>query len=121
MVCLEIRLNGRPHCTAGLAEPSRLEAMVNYDSEKRIDPDGLSPPRSAILTVVAVGRDGWAETLAWPRAELKVGDEVVIRVVERESADPARKMNVVDPAERERMERRMYEKLRLKFDPPAGG
>jgi hypothetical protein len=76
---LEVQLNGKTLCTAGVAEPDAvLNAIVNIIGRRQADYD----------MHIRVGGMEKNEFLIWTTTRLTVGDEITIRVVEAPSMDP---------------------------------
>lgn len=94
MLCLDIAINGKRYCLAGVGDRGILSAFVTY---YRLPPDDELPDlgRKAHLNVAGTRPDGsrvqWAPG-ASPDATvpLKLGDVVTVRVVESASPDPGR-------------------------------
>jgi hypothetical protein len=114
MIGLEIRLNGRLLCVAGVPEDD-VTACVELVGWHL--PSGLRPPST--LTVFAI-KD--FVKLEWPGAESLVpGDEIVIRVVEPAQADEPSRAKRKDADAEEAQDRLRYEDLKRKYDPDNSG
>jgi hypothetical protein len=90
MRCLEIEINGQRACVAGVGALGAVSAMVTW---VRFEPEGMEEPApvpsgSNLLSITGIteGLDSvhWLEV----PTRLSVGDEVTIRVVDAEDADP---------------------------------
>ena len=101
MLCLEVSLNDRKYCLAGLGEKGAISTFVTC---VRFGPDGAEPdlpvpPGSILLTVSGITEDlksvHWGDVLC----HLKLGDEVGIKVVEAENPDPFTVTPVLPPDE----------------------
>jgi len=85
MVAFEIFINGKKKCTAGIGKPGVVTTILNWvqADEQR----GRKPSEDMELSVGGlISRS--REFLEWFRRDLKRGDEIVVRVVESERADP---------------------------------
>lgn len=81
MLCLELWINGERKCRAGAHGADFLQASVQLlplDKEAGVEIVGNLP---------AEGR--FEDFLAWETFGLSVGDEIVLRMVEADDADPA--------------------------------
>lgn len=78
---LEVHLNGRKLCTAGIGLDAVLNTIVDVVGRKdeRMDDD--------YHKMIRVGGLENDEFLVWARNELRVGDEIRIRIVEGEPFD----------------------------------
>ena len=90
MLCLEVTLNGKPYCLAGLGDEGAISAFVTwarflpvYEGEENLP----VPSGSTLLNVTGFTKDTTA--VHWGEAikHLKVNDEVTIRVVEADKPD----------------------------------
>lgn len=106
MIGFEILLNGARLCTAGAGDHGVLTTIVS------------SVPKREELMLEIGGLSGDVH-LTWPvPRSLTVGDEVIVRIVETQQADPAASTQRDDPAAKEAAERRHYEHLKQKYDRP---
>lgn len=87
MLCLEVAVNGRHHCLAGVGEGS-LSAFVSHVRLENDPEAGPGPTESTFLTVS--GFLSYQTAVHWGNItdRLAVGDTVTIRIVEREQPDP---------------------------------
>jgi hypothetical protein len=138
MIGFDIVVNGTKVCVAGIGAPGDLQVnaiwVLRHSQE-----DLTGTPGTGDETVgLSVGGQAYAvaEYLSWPYTALKVGDEIMLRVVDRESFDPPTKRGVIDRDKAERHSRELYERLKRKYEqevsaessraaqspePPAGG
>ena len=118
MRCFEVWVNGQRLYAAGLPAPGRLHGhLVSWE---RLPDDPPAPGVPCDLAKLHFsGSDGTGDYVSWPRHDLGVGDEVVIRVVDLASSDQPTSRLPLDEAEAERGERAIYERLRQRFDPSA--
>jgi hypothetical protein len=117
MIGFEVVVNGTKVCVAGIGAPGDLQ--VNAIWVLRHSQDDLTgTPGTADETVsLTVGGKAYAvaEYLRWPHTALKVGDEIVLRVVDRESFDPPTGRGVIDREMAEKHQRELYERLKRKY------
>jgi hypothetical protein len=84
MFALEISVNGRIIQTIGVGDRGVISAGVNWD---RIDQASGNVTENIMITSQGlVGNKGGA--LQWPTWYPDIGDEVIIRIVERDEVDP---------------------------------
>ena len=85
MIALEVSVNGNRRYVAGHIDASSLVVMVQV-----IRPFPEAPVLSRLHGVVGVPVEGRQQTdsLPYPSDRLSVGDEVTVRIVEVDSADP---------------------------------
>jgi hypothetical protein len=85
VVALEVSVNGKRRYVAGHIDASSLVVMVQV-----IRPFPEAPVSSILHGVVGVPVEGRQQTdsLPYPSDRLSVGDEVTVRIVEVDSADP---------------------------------
>ncbi len=88
MIALEVSVNGNRRYVAGHIDASSLVVMVQV-----IRPFPEAPVLSRLHGVVGVPVEGRQQTdsLPYPSDRLFVGDEVTVRIVEVDSADPPSK------------------------------
>ena len=111
MVGFEITLNGQRLCTAAAGETGVLTAAVTWVYREA---PGVSEPSELRLEVGGLSQDSH---LRWPAPRLlNVGDEVNIRIVETNEADPPARIEREDRAFVESEERKYYERLKLKYE-----
>lgn len=115
MRCFEVWVNGQRLYTAGLPFPARLHG--HFHGRQPV-PDS-PPPAGAVggHFFTFSGTDTNGDNVSWPLRELQVGDEVVIRVVEADASDEPTSRHARDDAKFVEMERKMYEKMKRKFEP----
>jgi hypothetical protein len=74
---LLVEINGKRHCIAGL-ESGNFGATVSWDQD--------SPDTPGFLSIIGLSQD--RQTAIWPAAILRLDDEVRIRIVDTDAADP---------------------------------
>jgi hypothetical protein len=78
MLAYEVFLNGARLCLSGIDGDGVLNAMLSYGKGKQVDHLHLSVGGLASVS---------KETLQWACADLRVGDELKINVIDAESVD----------------------------------
>ena len=108
MLCFELLINGVVVSTAAVDSDGVMSAIVNWVTAN------ARMQRAQELSVNLAGISGGNYT-TWLNRDLRVGDEVTIRIVERDAADDP--TNVVrDNEERIREgKRRYFEELKKEF------
>lgn len=121
MIGFEVIVNGTNVCKAGIGAPGDMR--VNAIWVLRHSQEDLTGTPGTADESVGLEISGQAYAIAeihsWPYTNLKTGDEVVIRVVDRESFDPPVGRMVIDRAKAERHQRELYEWLKRKFEPES--
>jgi hypothetical protein len=119
MKCLEVWVNGQRLFAAGLPPPAELHGHI-FSWERRPE-DALSPsePRDWVSLHFSGTDPSTGDHVSWPIQGLRIGDEVLIRVVEQPSPDEPTSRVPHSREEREQRRRAMYERLKQQFDPPA--
>ena len=89
MICFALELNGRPLVTAGIAGNGVLTAIATW-VQRRPRSAKKQPERE--LTLSLTGLDSNSESndgthLGWVNQQLKVGDVVMVRVLDQEASD----------------------------------
>src|SRR5437879_3656301 len=118
MIGFEVIVNGTKVCVAGIGAPGDLQVnaiwVLRHSQEDLTGTPGTAD-ESVALTV---GGKAYAvaEYLNWPYTHLKVGDEIVLRVVDREAFDPPTSRGVIDRETDERLQREFYERLKRKYE-----
>lgn len=94
MVALEVSVNGEVVCTAGVGARGILSAEVKWLCVDRKIGDTVEE-----LCVWPHGVDTTNGTgKHWPKAYVKLGDEITIRIVERNEVDPFEEHALPPPA-----------------------
>lgn len=110
MFVLEVSLNGRRLCTAGIAD-GIYDAYIQVIEGVRMPNGKLFPPSLRVHGLKDFTNLTWADVEA-----LEPGDEVLIRVVEDDVPDEPRIKPRPDADAEEAQERLNYERLRKKYD-----
>jgi hypothetical protein len=114
MECFELSVNGQRQYAAGVRGGLLHGHML---CAYLIPPGEQSPKLFAHVSFGGTDRDT-GDHLNWDMCHLKVGDEVLVRLVDQDAPDePKRRPR--DLAEDEARERKMYEKLKAKFEAAA--
>jgi hypothetical protein len=119
MLGFEVTINGAKLCTAGIGAPGSLQVDIVWVLRHSQD-DFTGVPGTPDETMsVTVGGEAYAsgEYLRWPNANLKAGDEVLLRVVEREAFDGPAARGIIDREKHEKYQRELYERLKRKYEP----
>jgi hypothetical protein len=99
MVCLEVSVNGRRVCRAGVGARGFLHANLAFrtggkDSELK----GRTRRRLDVsVGGMVYGAKNVHQSLGWPRQLLKIDDDVRVRVVRAAEADPPSERTEVGP------------------------
>jgi predicted RNA-binding protein with RPS1 domain len=107
-ICFEVRINDGPPTITGQSDISVLSACLTFvsaRSELEFRAGGL----------VSNGPHD-NEHIDWLQQDLKVGDEVSIRIVDSDSVSVPLGRQRQDPAASERKERAYYERLKRKYE-----
>jgi hypothetical protein len=112
MIGFDISLNDERLFTAGAGERGVLTACITWVLREA---PGVRRPSDLRLEVGGLSKDAH---LKWPSPrKLRVGDRVVVAIVETTRPDPPSRRERDDPALREASERRYYQHLKAKYDP----
>lgn len=85
MVGFDIRINGKPLYTMAAGDFGRMNAMV-----MRLKTKTNAGPIHEEIVIFGQGSPSDGEEVVWDRTNLKLGDEVTIRIVETAAASPAK-------------------------------
>lgn len=94
MICFEVRVNGKLVCTAGTGETGVLSAILTWvKHQSETCPEDMEEGdwcrEDLDLGVADVAhQDDKSGHVSWLKQALKPGDNVAVRVVERDSCDP---------------------------------
>ncbi len=124
MLCFEIYINGKKICTAGPPEHGSFSTTVSWHNRMQAEGEVVNDSHNG--EIYATGyedHDPWqGKHLKWfaECANWTLGDEIVIKVVESDSPDPAEPWVVGFTPEQEKQarefRRRNYEKLKHEFE-----
>jgi hypothetical protein len=119
MIGSEVIVNDTKVCVAGIGAPGDLQISAVWALRHSQDDLTGTPGTSDESIGLWVGGKAYAdaEHLTWPYTHLQVGDEIVLRVVDRESFDPPAARGVIDREQVERDQRALYERLKRKYGP----
>ncbi len=91
MLAIEVRINGKKHCTAGITDEGVVSAILSL--VRRSGNNGGAPKREISLIVGGLNSQR-REHADWLKADLAEGDEVRIRIVDVRKADDPLKGSV---------------------------
>jgi hypothetical protein len=118
MITLEVMLNGKPLCRAGVGKHGVVSAITTWVNRAMRDARGKAIPgkREEMIDLSVSGlvtrANGANVRVEWARPSLKVGDEIWIRVVEGRKPTKAQRRERDDPNFVAKQKRRYYERLR---------
>jgi hypothetical protein len=116
MIGFDVFMNGDRLYTAGVGNVGVMTACVTW--VLRTAPGAISPSELT-LDVGGMSREAHHR---WPAPrQLKLGDEVMVRVVETAHPDHPASTKRDDPALVEREERKYYRRLKAKYEPKKNG
>jgi hypothetical protein len=117
MRALEVHLNGKRLCTAGIGDAGVLTAIVRSD----LRPPQVSAKKSSLRANEHIGLDvgglntsTW-EHIRWKTPRLRGGDEILIRIIEANVVDKPSSRERADPAEVINAEKKHVEMLAKKL------
>jgi hypothetical protein len=111
MKAFRVIKNGIEQCTAGVNDAGVLNVIMNYVHSKV----GRRSEEDMHLTVG--GLNGQNEHVRWiEQAELHVGDQITVQLVETERADDPVTRRRRDPEEERKHEHAYYLKLKKKYE-----
>ena len=88
MICFEVQINGEKICKAGIGEFGVLTSGITWvdTRQQRSVKDGV---KSVSLNVggLTIPENNAGEFVTWVRQDLKIRDEVIVRIVEADDAD----------------------------------
>lgn len=124
MICFEVFINGEKRCVAGVGEFGVLNANIVWYNRLAMEGAVVDSTHNGEFIVTGF-EDSSAlqgEHVKWlgDLVELKSGDELLVRVIESDSADPPieRGINLGPEMEKRAKEfrRENYEKLKREFE-----
>jgi hypothetical protein len=89
MICFEIQINGKTLCTAGIGRFGVLQTSLHWVKRRPgIKPNGISEKDWCREELhFHVGGQNSQNSLKWLSRQLKLGDEITVRIVERAKPD----------------------------------
>ena len=108
-VCFAIRVNDGPEIVAGDSAANVLTTICTLNRDRgdlELEAGGL---------VSRADHDN--EHIAWVDQALRLGDRVIIEVVDRTDTSVPLRRSRIDPEFSEREERRYFEQLKRKYEP----
>jgi hypothetical protein len=121
MITLEIHINGKRLCRAGVGPHGVVTAVTTWMNRAARTRDGDVIPgkfeEAAYLAVMGgcIDAEGGDLSLDWGRPTLRVGDEVRITVVDGRRPTKPRSQQREDPQLVEKARRRHFERLKREF------
>ena len=120
MTVLDVYLNDRKLCRAGVGRDGVLTAIVNWVKLTGEATGGLHGPwppgQEARLQVAGLRKN---THMAWAERSLEVGDRVSVVLARSDAADPPVRQQRRDPKQEKRMQRAYYLRLKKQFEPPG--
>ena len=106
MRAFEVHLNGKTLCLAGIGNDGVLSAIATWVTGRRgaaldLNVGGLITPDQ--------------EHVRWVYRKLRVGDEITLKIVERDSVDKPKERHRVDPAEDRRAQKKYVRRMAKQF------
>ena len=108
MIGFHVQVNDDAPIQAGDAAISVLSAIVSYAASR----NELELSLGGLIAQDSSTR----EHVDWLRRELKVGDRIVLTVVDTGEPDPPPTRTREDPGFAEQQERKYYERLKARFE-----
>jgi hypothetical protein len=109
MLCFEIEVNGETRFVVGHPEANVLSLIASFVRVRK----ELELSGGAMVT----HSNDETEHLSWEPHQLRLGDEVVLRVVESEAGSEPKRSVRQSLADSERSERNYYEHMKQKYEP----
>jgi hypothetical protein len=117
MRALQIHLNGKRLCTAGIGDAGVLTAIVRSDI-RAVQVSTRTPSSRANeqlgLDVGGLNSSTW-EHIRWKTPQLRSGDEILIRIIDAEVVDKPSRRERADPAEVINAEKKYVERTAKKL------
>ncbi len=110
MITFEVSLNGSSICTAGVGDLGVLTTTVSWVRRESSDKNPGDIVEELTLEVgglVAVTK----EHVRWTDGSVAAGDELIIRIVNQESADPPTERRRTEPKEDIEAQKRYVEQM----------
>ena len=120
MTVLDVYINDRKLCRAGVGRDGVLSAIINWVKLTGVAAGtmhGRMPPGAeAQLHVGGLRKD---THLSWVERTLEVGDRVSVVLAKSGAADRPERRRKRDPRQEKRMQRAYYLRLKKEFEPPG--
>ena len=120
MTVLDVYVNDRKLCRAGLGRNGVLSAIVNWvkltGAAASTMHGPMRPGEEARLQVGGLRKN---THLSWVERHLEVGDRVSVVIGKSGAADPPARQKRRDPKQEKRMQRAYYLHLKEQFEPPG--
>lgn len=123
MICLEVKINGKEVCKAGIEHEFGIVCAIIDWVKRDVSSFPEDKPRLfeeeemkiSISGSATYGNDD-SEELSWLKNNLSVGDEISIRIVESEVCDSPKSRKRLEPNFVENAKRRYYEQLKKEYE-----
>ena len=120
MTVLDVYVNDRKLCRAGVGRDGVLTAIINWVKLTGAATGSMHGPmlpgQEARLHVGGLHKD---THLSWIDRTLEVGDRISVLLAKSGAADPPERRKRRDPKQEKRMQRAYYLRLKKQFEPPG--
>ena len=114
MIPFEVSLNGSRICTAGVGDWGVLTTMVSWVRREGSDANPGDTEEELTLDVGGLIASA-KEHVRWTERSVAAGDELTIRIVSQESADPPTERRRTDPKKDIEAQERYVEQMAKRF------
>ena len=111
MIAFEVSINGKKSTTAGIGDYGVLSAILSWVRRRADGSEEMTFDLGGLLS-----DDQQTENLRWLSENLKVGDEVTIRIVDIAQVEPAIERHSRSAQADMEAERNYYQQLKDKFE-----
>ena len=122
MIALEVHVNGKRLCTAGVGRRGVLSAIASWVNRGARNRKTGKPLHGKFVEELsfdvgglAHGADGEAVHLNWVGRRCRVGDEIRIKNLKTSKVDKPRSRRREDPGLVDKQKRRYYEQLKREY------
>lgn len=115
MICFDLYLNGERLCRAGKEDISVLSSILSYV----IPRGGGKPELELSVGGLSTLPDADVHSKWLHGHEIRVGDEVTIRIVEADTSDEPASQTVETADWKQEQERRYYERIKAQYEDPT--
>jgi hypothetical protein len=127
MICYEVFINGKKKCVAGVGGAGVLAAHLTWVKREQHEADDSMKGTDGQVEDLFVSVGGLtyhgkdSVYLDWVREDLKVGDEVRFRIIEKEMCDPPQSSRTETAELVEEKRREYYETMKKEYEGMEGG